>query len=208
MAEFATNQPPPGPGDRLRLFRRLEMDEIVLLVLIVLSVVGMAITDAAPDVGFLLWLIMVPVYGALGLFIQWSRGPDAGVNWSRLVRSQVMHWLGLLIAIKIAYLLLYMGRLNYENTGYVVALMLALTTYLSGVHLGRWRISLAGIFLAVAVILAGWLEQYAWLFLIVAGLAAAGLSFYLKARAALVRPTRSRAGDEDDDEYDDYTDDG
>jgi hypothetical protein len=201
MAEFQTDYPQPEPNDRWRLFRRLAKDEIVLLSLIALSVVGMAITDAEPDLGLWFWLIMVPVYGATGLFIQWSRGQERGPGWSAILRSQVMHWLGLLIAIKIAYLLLYMGRLNYENTGYVVALMLALTTYLSGVHLGRWRISLAGIFLAVAVILAGWLEQYAWLFLIIAGLVAAGISFYLKSRMESPPESAPPAPDEDDDYF-------
>ena len=175
MTESQTGK--PHPKKRWPLFGRLEIDEAFLLVLTALSVVGMAVTDAAPDLGLWFWLILAPVYGGMSLYIQWLRGRESTLGWGGVLRSQIMHWLGLLLAIQIAYLLLYMGRLNYENTGYVVALMLALTTYLSGVHLGRWRISLAGVFLAVSVILAGWLEQYAWLFLIIAALVIAGFSF-------------------------------
>lgn len=163
--------------------RRLEVDEIVLLVLLALSVIGMAITDAAPEVGFLLWLIMVPMFGVTGVVIERLRAPRDGQNWSQLLRSQIFHWVGLLIAIKIIYLLLYMGRLDYENTGFVVALLLALTTYLAGVHLRVWRLCAVGVFLALSVVLAGYIERYAWLVLIFAGLIVAALSFYVKSRA-------------------------
>ena len=130
MTESQTDK--PHPKKRRRGFGRLEIDEVFLLVLTALSVVGMAVTDAAPDLGLWFWLILAPVYCGASLYIQWSRGRDSTLGWSSILRSQILHWLGLLLAIQIGYLLLYMGRLNYENTGYVVALMLALTTYLSG----------------------------------------------------------------------------
>ena len=76
-------------------------------------------------------------------------------------------WLGLLLAVRLTYLLLQTGRLDNENTGLVILLLLALTTFFAGIHLG-WRLFIVGIFLGVALIGAAYLEEFVWMFLILA----------------------------------------
>jgi len=57
--------------------------------------------------------------------------------------------------------------LDNENTGLVILLLLALTTFFAGIHLG-WRLFIVGIFLGVALIGAAYLEEFVWMFLILA----------------------------------------
>jgi membrane-bound acyltransferase YfiQ involved in biofilm formation len=64
-------------------------------------------------------------------------------------------------------LLLHTGRLDNENTGLIILLLLALTTFFAGIHLG-WRLFIVGIFLGVALIGAAYLEEFVWMFLIIA----------------------------------------
>ncbi len=51
----------------------------------------------------------------------------------------MLHWIGLVVAVQLVYLLLHIGRLDNENTGLIILLLLALTTFLAGIHLG-WRL--------------------------------------------------------------------
>ena len=59
------------------------------------------------------------------------------------------------------------GRLDNENTGLIILLLLALTTFFAGIHLG-WRLFIVGIFLGLALIGATYLEEFVWMFLIIA----------------------------------------
>jgi len=74
----------------------------------------------------------------------------------------LLHWIGLLVAVQLVYLLLLTGRLHNENTGLIVFLLLALTTFLAGIHLG-WRLCLMGLFLGAALVAAAFLEEYVWM---------------------------------------------
>ena len=89
-----------------------------------------------------------------------------------------MLWLGLLLAVRLVYLLLHTGRLDNENTGLIILLLLALTTFFAGIHLG-WRLCLVGGFLGAALVAATYLEEYVWILLIL-GLSVLAMVFILK----------------------------
>ena len=78
-----------------------------------------------------------------------------------------MLWFGLLVAVRLVYLLLHAGRLDNENTGLIILLLLALTTFFAGIHLG-WRLCLVGGFLGAALVAATYLEEYVWMLVIIA----------------------------------------
>lgn len=149
------------------LHRLLGIYEIVLFVLIVLSIIGIAITDFSPTVSHRYWLAMVPIFAGACLILEWSRARNKGLKWLTILRTQLLHWIGLLIAVRLVYLLLGTGRLDNENTGLIILLLLALTTFLAGIHLG-WRLCVLGIFLACALVAAAYLEEYIWMLFIVA----------------------------------------
>jgi hypothetical protein len=149
------------------LKRLFGIHEIILIVLILLSIIGIGITDFSPADSHRYWFVMVPVFAVACLILEWSRARGKGQKWTTILRSQLLLWLGLLVAVRLVYLLLQAGRLDNENTGLIILLLLALTTFFAGIHLG-WRLLIVGIFLGVALIAATYLEEFVWIFLIIA----------------------------------------
>jgi hypothetical protein len=152
--------------------------EIILIMLILLAIIGIGITDFSPADSHRYWFAMVPVFAGACLFLEWSRARGKGQNWTTIVRTQLMLWLGLLLAVRLVYLLLNTGRLDNENTGLIILLLLALTTFFAGIHLG-WRLCLVGGFLGTALVAATYLEEYVWILLII-GLLVLAIVFILK----------------------------
>ena len=149
------------------LHRLFGIYETVLIVLIILSIIGIAITDFSPTVSHRYWFAMVPIFAGACLLLEWSRARNKGLKLMTILRTQLLHWIGLLIAVRLVYLLLSTGRLDNENTGLIILLLLALTTFLAGIHLG-WRLCVLGTFLAFALVAAAYLEEYIWMLFIMA----------------------------------------
>ena len=160
------------------LNRILGIYEIVIIILIGLSIIGIGITDFSPADGYKYWVAMVPIFCAACLILEWSRVRDRGYRWTTLLRTQLLHWAGLLVAVRLVFEMLHTGRLDNENTGLVILLLLALSTFIAGIHLG-WRLCLVGGFLAGALVAATYLEEYVWILLII-GLAVLAIVFLWK----------------------------
>jgi hypothetical protein len=141
--------------------------EIISIILIILSLIGIGITDYSPASSHIYWLVMVPVFAAACLIIEWEHMRGKGQQWLSILRTQIMLWVGLLLAVQMVYLLLHAGRLDYENTGLIILLLLALTTFSVGVNLD-WRLMVVGIYLGLVVIGAAYLETFFWLFFLIA----------------------------------------
>jgi hypothetical protein len=149
------------------LKRLFGLYESILIMLILLAIIGIGITDFSPAESHRYWFAMVPVFAGACLILEWSRARGKGQKWTTILRTQVLLWLGLLLAVRLAYLLLHTGRLDNENTGLIILLLLALTTFFAGIHLG-WRLFIVGIFLGLALIGATYLEEFVWIFLFIA----------------------------------------
>lgn len=161
----------------------IKVFEIILLMLILLSVVGVAITDFSPRFGTYYWFAMIPVFAVGCLIIEWTRSRKKGAGGFGVLVSLFLIWTGALLSIGIVYALLSNGRLNYENTGLIILLLLAFATYSAGIILD-YRLCLLGISLGLALLLISYLEAYIWVVLIL-GVAGVGLSFhYLSKRGA------------------------
>lgn len=150
-----------------------------MIVLIVLSIIGVGVTDFSPAVSHWYWLAMVVVFGLGCILIEWDRAKAEGRDKFVIMRKQLLHWLGLLLAVQLVYLLLHAGRLDNENTGLVILLLLALTAFASGVHLG-WRLCVVGVLLGLALIMATYLEEFIWLIMILMAVAAVFIYFAIK----------------------------
>ena len=157
-----------APSSPKKIRKAIRKDEIVLLVLLVFSGIGVALTDFNPLRGFWFWVAMGPLFWAGAVYMQWSQVKTTGGSRVRMIRLQVIHWLGFLAAIYLVFLLNDTGRLNSADFGLVALLVLALSAFLAGVH-GNWRIAMVGIFLGIAAASAALLEEYIWLILIIAG---------------------------------------
>ena len=160
------NSASPSPKKTPKTIRK---DEIVLLVLLIFSGIGVALTDFNPVRGFWFWVAMGPLFWGGSVFMEWSKVKAAGGSRMKMIWVQVIHWLGFLSAIYLVFLFNDTGRLNSADFGLVALLILALSAFLAGVH-GNWRIAMVGIFLGIAAAGAALLEEYLWLILILAGI--------------------------------------
>ena len=89
------------------------------------------------------------------------------VSFSKLWLTQLLHWGATLMAIFLSFAFVKTGRMTYESSGLIILLILSLSTFLDGFHVG-WRFYLAGIFLGITAILAAFVEEYMWILLVMA----------------------------------------
>jgi hypothetical protein len=162
--------------------RPARAEEIVLVALVVLSIAGIAVIDFSARYGLWYWLAMVPVFGGASIASGWSRARGSR-SLSRVLRAQLLHWVGLLLAVYLVYLLQATGRLNSEDAGVVALLALSLTTFLAGVHFD-WRFCVLGAVLGLAVACAALIHDFFWILLVVVVLAGAGLLVWRRRAAA------------------------
>ena len=173
-AEESDRMTNPGPSDispgginqSSGIAKRIRVDEALFLTLIALSTVGIGITNFWPIESFWFWAAMVPVFGLTSIYIGWSKARRRGEGVTRIIRIQVLHWIGLLAALFLIYYLLSpTGRIDYNQLALITLLALALTTFLAGVHFD-WRFMVVGIILGAAVAGAAFLEQFIWIIII------------------------------------------
>lgn len=179
MPADESNASPQKIGNKGKSLKRLfGTREIIVMVLILLSIIGIGITDYFPDYSRHYWFSMVIVFGGACLILEWSRARGKGQKWTAIVKTQLLLWVGLFMAVYVMYLVQLARGMDNADTGLVILLLLALTTFFAGVNLG-WRLLIVGLFLGVAVIGAAYLEHFAWIFFIVA-IVIAAVFLYLK----------------------------
>lgn len=163
----STSKPAPEKS------RRLGVEEIAFIALLVLSIGGMAVEDFSETAGLRYWLFVIPLFAAVSIYTGWRRASASGKNIGAVLASQVLHWGVLALAVYLIYLLERSGRLNQEDAGLVALLALSLTTVLAGIHFD-WRLAVLGVLLAVATACAALVEEFFWILLIPAILVGAG----------------------------------
>ena len=139
----------------------LKLFEIIFVILVVLSLIGVGITDFSPTHSYWYWFAMAPIFACACLIIEWTHVRNEGKRWLSILRTQLLTWFGLLVAVQMVFLLLRAGRLTYESTGLVILLLLALTTFIVGINLG-YQLCLLGGFLGLTLLMVAYLEQYVW----------------------------------------------
>ena len=143
----------------LALLKAVEHDVYIFAALLFLSILGVGITDASVQTSHWYWTVMVPVFFAACLFLEWHDQRESGLDPKTIVIKQVLHWLGLLAGFYLVFLLREMGSLDNQSTGLVLLLLLALGTFLAGVRMG-WLFKLLGIFLGLCLVLVAYMENY------------------------------------------------
>ncbi|EFK11732.1 conserved hypothetical protein [delta proteobacterium NaphS2] len=155
------------PDGSSSVTKKRHTSEFVLILLLLLSVVGIALTDFSPTKGFWFWMAMAPVVCAATIAIDWSRMTRQGENRGRLIWTQIFHWFGYVVTIYLVFILSAKAtnRLNNVDVGLVALLILSFATFSAGIT-ASWRISVVGVFLGIAVVAIALFEEYIWVVLI------------------------------------------
>lgn len=147
--------------DELATPRHIGLEEAVFIVLVILSLLGISITDFSPHDGYGYWIMMVFVFAGLSIFVSWLQSKANEDDIGAIVKSQAMHWLHTLIVVGAAFLLNKSGQLTDTGASLVILLILALTTMLDGYRIG-WQFSLLGFFLTGCAIVVAYVEHFIW----------------------------------------------
>jgi hypothetical protein len=150
------------------------------LALVGLAVAGLAVTDFATKYAEYYWLLVIPIFALVSVRI-WEKRDGFHFDW-RLFRQQLFHWLGFLIAIQVVFQLVQTGTIDRNSAGLVSLVLLSLTTYLAGVHFDVVLIFVA-LLLAIAALMASYVEQYMWIILVVLALIIGVLLFVRRKRS-------------------------
>lgn len=170
MSEFSTPSPEQPPSSsqestakKPSMAKSVRQEEAILITLIVLATVGIAITNFRPFESFYFWVAMVPVFGLTSLYIGWTKARKRGEGISRIIWVQLLHWVGLLAAIGLVYLMYSTtGSIDNNQLALLTLTCLALATFLAGVHF-EWRFMVVGVILGAAVAGAAVIEHIIWL---------------------------------------------
>lgn len=141
--------------------RRFGLEEAVFIVLVLLSLLGIIITDYSPHDGYGYWMMMVFLFGILSIFVSWLQAKSNEIDFGEIAKQQMMHWLHTLVIVGAAFLLNKSGQLTDISASLVILLILALSTMLDGYRIG-WQFSLLGFFLAACAIIVAYVEQFIW----------------------------------------------
>ena len=141
---------------------------VTFMLLVVLSVVGVGITDYSPADAHRYWIFMVFVCAITSIIggLSQHQGHEnrRTLSW---VSVQVLHWSACVAAVLIVYSLVHTGRINNADAGLILLLLLALRVFLNGSQVGRY-FYLLGMLLGSMTVLMAYIEQYIWFILIVA----------------------------------------
>jgi hypothetical protein len=147
--------------------------QLPYLVVLILALIGVAYTSMSGRPLFGYWEFLAIAIGLACIGIGWRKTTDKAAR-RQLVITQSLHWLAFLIAMSILLLPSVNTFLNGPATGLALMLLLALGTFVAGVHVSS-EIAVLGIILALTVPAMAWLKQSA-LLLVLIGLVIGGFA--------------------------------
>ena len=159
----------PALNAPIRARRRTQM--FLTLGLLLLSMGGIAVLQFRSEHAMTYWLIMVPIFAVVNAVGAWPHAHDDTARRGELVRRLVLHWMSLVLAIALIFLVMDGTSIGGEESGMIAALLLALTCFLAGVHFD-WHFLVLGTVLGLTVAGGAVAEQYFWFAMIVVVIAA------------------------------------
>jgi hypothetical protein len=168
--EVAKNAERPLAHSRMT---RLWLKELPYLAVLVLTILGVAYTSIShqPLVGY--WEFLALAMGVVCIGTGWLHAHSKEARF-RMLWTQVLHWLAFLVAMNIIVLSDVQKLLTTPGTGLALLMLLALGTFVAGIHVS-WQICILGLAMALAVPAIAWLTTYA-LFLVLSFAALAGIA--------------------------------
>ena len=138
------------------------------LLILILTLAGVAYTSINRKPLIYYWDAIALLTGVLCVVTGWSHAGKEGRL--KLIWTQVLHWGAFLGAMN---LLLYSDvqqMLNADSTGLATLLLLALGTFVAGVHTLSWQTGVLGVVMALSVPAIAWIEESALVLVLAAAL--------------------------------------
>ena len=107
----------------------------------------------------------MPVTAAVCIWSGWRSAHDQKAK-IRLIWTQAAHWLAFFAAMNLLLLPNVQNMLNADATGLAILLLLALGTFVAGVHIPEWKVCILGLVMALFVPAIAWIEEAALIVLL------------------------------------------
>lgn len=136
---------------------RLVLKELPYIGALFLTILGVAYTSVSrqPLIGY--WEFLAIFMAIVCVTTGWLHVHDRDAR-IRMLWTQLFHWVAFLVAMNIVLLPSVQAMLNAPATGLTLLMLLALGTFVAGVHIA-WQICILGIIMAIAVPAIAWLTQ-------------------------------------------------
>jgi hypothetical protein len=171
---------------------RFWLRELPYIAALTLTILGVAYTSVSqqPLIGY--WEFLAVAIGLVCVTTGWLHIHDPKARL-RMVWTQALHWLAFLVAMNIVLLPNVQRMLNAPATGLALLMLLALGTFVAGVHVS-WQICVLGIIMALCVPAIAWLAESALLLLLgIVVVIGIGMTFRWRlSRWHTLKPLRSR----------------
>ena len=147
-------------------------------VMLALALGGIVLTAFRGPTTYYYWMALAPIYGLISVISGWAR-LETGRERFQLILTQALHWLAFVGAMWLMFLPQVRGIENDNATSLTLLILLALGTFVAGVHAGTWRVCTVGVFLALSVPAVAWIQESAVLLLVgVALVAVVAIGFW------------------------------
>jgi hypothetical protein len=148
-----------GDGGRDWTWRSI-VDLVLGVAMLLLAFIGIGASDVSGAGSQAYWSFLAIGFGVASVTLDWIHGDEDDARALGTLRLAA-HWVGVLVAIQLVYVFIASGRLANADVGLVNGALLALGTFLCGVH-ADWRLAVVGAALALTTAAVAYLEQYLW----------------------------------------------
>ena len=178
--ESVAEPTPDTPPARKK--KRYHIRTWLFCVMLLLALVGLAVTMSMDRGGWEYWVFLLAFYGCVSVYWGWQRARKKGEPVWRMVRAQVFHWCSVLVAFSILSIFERTEVINRVAASDVSLLILALACFLAGVHF-EWTFLLIGVVLTIMAVSVGYLEIYLiWIVMVPCILVAGWVFFQIRNR--------------------------
>ena len=153
------------PAKRWLPHANIWLRELPYTVVLVLTLLGVGYTSVTRRPTIVYWEFLVLVTAAACIWGGWRYAADKKAKL-RLIGSQALHWLAFFVAMNLVLLPSVQNMLNADATGLAILLLLALGTFVAGVHIPAWQVCVLGLVMGLFVPAIAWIEEAALIVLL------------------------------------------
>jgi hypothetical protein len=164
---YLSDAPPSSGYIQMRFFASLLM--------LIIALIGVILTDFSPHFSANYWFYAIPVFAVINIILSWHAA--LGHRQFVIAWHELLHWLALLVCIFMVYIFVHMGVFSNVLAGIFMLTLLALTTFLAGIHFDSMLI-IIGIILMLFDLLSAVFVQFSMVIVVPIVVVAAILIFW------------------------------
>lgn len=147
----------------------LIVDSMIFIGILGIALLGVGFTDYKGQLSEYYWRwVFIALAITTTVWGVWRSRKLGVYTESKILYRQAVIWGAGLLTMGVIFLLLSTGRLNYETTGLLILLLLALVTFIDGLIVS-WKLYFVGVTFLMILLLSTYVESYLWMILIFAG---------------------------------------